>query len=251
MRLKGLAMAQRLAQRPKDKRGGQDRPAETFARDTPDALAWWRDAFLDALAVRNYTESTRNGQRHALNAFLGWAAERDLTRAGQVTRPILESYQRHIWQTPKLNGQRLGWTSQYRRICAIKSWFKWLTRQNVILHNPASEIDLPRPEKRLPRSGLTLDEMQKLLAVPDVSDPLGVRDRAIIELFYATGLRRSELCRLNIADLRASHGTLTVRQGKGHKDRVVPVGVRALHWLERYQREVRPLLCLDTRTQDL
>jgi len=248
---RGIFSARLLARRTQAARGGQDKQPDSFLRDGPDALAWWRDAYFESLASRNYMETTIEGRTSAIKNFMLWAAERDISRAGQVTRPVLESYQRWLWKTTKRNGERLGWTTQRDRLGTLKDWFKWMTRQNVIMHNPASELELPRAEKRLPTAGLTLAEVARLLAVPDVSDPLGIRDRAIIELFYATGLRRSELCRLELADLRAASGTLTVRRGKGHKDRVVPVGARALHWLERYLRETRPLLCLDTRTQAL
>ena len=88
---------------------------------------------------------------------------------------------------PEPNGQRLGWSTQRNRLSILKDFFRWLTRQNVILHNPASELELPRPEKRLPQEVLSLAEVEKLMAVPDVADPLGVRDRAMLELFYSTG----------------------------------------------------------------
>jgi integrase/recombinase XerD len=133
----------------------------------------------------------------------------------------------------------------------LKDFFRWLTKQNVILHNPASELELPRMEKRLPTAALTLSQVEALLAVPNVADPLGVRDRAMLELFYSCGLRRAELCRLELTDLHTERRTLTIRRGKGKKDRVVPVGARAVAWLERYLKEVRPRLSLDTRTPAL
>jgi integrase/recombinase XerD len=80
---------------------------------------------------------------------------------------------------------------------------------------------------------------------------LGVRDRAMLEVFYASGIRRAELCSLEMADVNPERGTLTVRRGKGKKDRVVPLGGRAASWVARYVREVRPRLSLDTRTQAL
>jgi integrase/recombinase XerD len=182
-----------------------------------------------------------------------WAAERDVTRAGEVTRPILEAYQRwlsHYEPTSgKAKGRRLSWNAQCDRLKALKGWFQWLTRQNVILHNPASELELPRPEKRLPKHGLTLSEIEQLRLVFDLNDPLGLRDRAMMEMFYATGLRRAELGRLELTDVSPERGTVTVRQGKGRKDRVVPLGALAAYWCNRYVREVRSRLCLDTRTQ--
>ena len=106
-------------------------------------------------------------------------------------------------------------------------------------------------EERLPTAALTLTQVVALLAVPNVADPLGVRDRAMLELFNSCGLRRAELCRLELTDLNPERRTLTIRRGKGKRDRVVPVGARAVAWVERYLQEVRPRLCLDTRTPAL
>ena len=248
---KGIKAVEWLARRAKEQRGGNRPHRDTFDRSAPDALALWRDAYLESLAARNYSPGTLQGRHDALKVFLAWAAERDLTRASQITRPILESYQRWLWRCTKANGQRLGWSTQRNRLGILKDFFRWLTRQDVILHNPASELELPRMEKRLPQDVLTLAEVERLLAVPDANDPLGVRDRAMLELFYSTGLRRTELCRLELPDLNPERRTLHVRLGKGKKDRVVPVGARAVAWLERYLKEVRPRLCLDTRTQAL
>ncbi|HEX5399052.1 MAG TPA: site-specific tyrosine recombinase XerC [Verrucomicrobiae bacterium] len=248
---KGFAAVEKLAQRTKAQRGGNDRRPDNFDRSAPDALALWRDGYLESLASRNYAEGTLEGRGDALKVFLAWAAERDLNRASQITRPILESYQRWLWRCVKANGQRLGWSTQRNRLSILKDFFRWLTRQNVLMHNPASELELPRMEKRLPQDVLTPPEVERLLAVPDVSDPLGVRDRTMLELFYSTGIRRTELCRIDLPDLNTERRTLHVRLGKGKKDRVVPVGERAVAWLERYLKEVRPRLCLDTRTQAL
>jgi integrase/recombinase XerD len=248
---KGFAAVEKLARRAREQRAGKVAVRQDFDRSAPDALALWRDAYLESLASRNYSEGTLEGRRDALKLFLSWASERDLSRAGQITRPILESFQRWLWRYTRPNGQRLGWSTQRNRLSILKDFFRWVTRQNVILHNPASELELPRPEKRLPQEVLSLAAVEKLLSIPDVSDPLGVRDRAMLELFYSTGLRRTELCRLELSDLNTERRTLHVRQGKGKKDRVVPVGQRAVLWPERYLKEVRPRLSLDTRTQAL
>ena len=248
---KGFAAVEKLAQRTQAQRGGNDRRPDHFDRSAPDALALWRDAYIESLGARNYAEGTLEGRRDALKVFLAWAAERDLTRAGQITRPILESYQRWLWRCTKANGQRLGWSTQRNRLGTLKDFFRWVTRQDVILHNPASEVELPRMEKRLPQAVLTLPEVERLLAVPDVTDPLGIRDRTMLEVFYSCGIRRTELCRIELPDVNTERRTLHVRLGKGKKDRVVPIGTRAVHWLEHYLQAVRPRLCLDTRTQAL
>ena len=115
-------------------------------------------------------------------------------------------------------------------------------RQNHLLHNPASEIVLPRMEHRLPKHVLTTEEAERIIQQPDVTDPEGLRDRAILETFYSTGMRRMELIHLKIYDLDTDRGMLTIRQGKGKKDRVIPIGDRAAAWVEKYLREVRPNL---------
>ena len=117
------------------------------------------------------------------------------------------------------------------------------------MHNPASELELPRKEKRLLKAALTLTEMARLMAVPSLGDALGVRDRAILKLFYSCGLRRSELSRLERGDFNEKRRTLHVRQGKGKKDRMLPAGERAAYWMECYLVELRPRLSLDTRIQ--
>lgn len=121
-----------------------------------------------------------------------------------------------------------------------------MTRRRIIAANPASELELPRPEKRLHEEALAISQINAVLNVPDVADPLGIRDRAMLEVFYSTGIRRSELVNLEITDINHERGTLRVRQGKGKKDRVVPIGQGALEWVARYLDEARPRLALGT-----
>jgi integrase/recombinase XerD len=114
-----------------------------------------------------------------------------------------------------------------------------MARQNYLLHNPASEIVLPRMENRLPKYVLNAGEAERIIAQPDVTQPEGLRDRAILETFYSTGMRRMELASLKVYDIDAERGTVTIRQGKGRKDRVIPIGERALAWIDKYVREAR------------
>ena len=119
------------------------------------------------------------------------------------------------------------------RVGTLRDFFSWLTTSNLIPANPASELEMPSQEKRLPREALGIQQTAAVINIPDTRDPLGRRDRAMLELLYSAGLRRSELARLEIHDLNRERQTLHIRQGKGHKDRIVPVGSRALLWLER------------------
>ena len=130
--------------------------------------------------------------------------------------------------------------SQHGRLVAVKGLFRWLTKQRALSTNPAAELELPRvTAQRLPKP-LTDAEITQVLAHADPTTPVGLRDRAVLETGYSTGLRRMELIRLRLYDLDLARGMLVVREGKGQKDRVVPIGERAIAWLEKYLDEARP-----------
>ena len=246
---KGHQRSKHLRDRAQDKRGGNT--ATDLPTGAPGTLANHAARYLQNLAVRNYTADTIEGRKDALKVFLLWANERDLTEPNAITKLILESYQRHLWRWKKQNGKPLGISTQRSRLGTVKDFFAYLVKSNHIPANPASELEMPRPEKRLPKEPLGLEQIKSILAVPDISDPLGLRDRAMLELFYSAGIRRSELAKLRLEDLNRERQTLQIRQAKHHKDRVVPVGNRALHWLERYLEESRPKLLLQPNEKAL
>jgi integrase/recombinase XerD len=171
-------------------------------------------------------------------------------RPSEVTKPIIERYQRFLFHYRKRDGDPLSFRSQHGRLVPIRAWFKWLARQNHILYNPASEIDLPKLEHRLPKHILTQSEAEQVINMANVLQPMGVRDRAILETFYSTGIRRRELMNLRVYNLDADRGTIIVRQGKGRKDRMIPIGDRAMMWIERYLTEVRPTLVIGDSAGD-
>ena len=205
-------------------------------------LAALMEEHLEALRVLNYSEYTVRNRRVHLGFFVEWCRDRGLTEPLDVTRPVLEHYRRTLFHYRQKNGNPLSFRSQHSRLVPLRVWFRWMARQHHILHNPASELELPRLEHRLPKSVLTVTEIEAVLAQPDIRDPLGLRDRALMETLYSTGMRRLELANLKLYDLDTERGTVTIRQGKGRKDRVIPIGDRAAAWLEKYVREARPQL---------
>lgn len=210
----------------------------------PGSLASWAARFLESLSVRQYAVQTVGQHETHLGLFIGWCEARAVLCPREVTRPILERYQRHLFYVRRAGDRPLTAWAQKTRLVSIRSFFKWLTKQNVILSNPASELELPKVVQRLPRYVLSVREVEAVLSVPDVREALGVRDRAILEVLYSTAMRRSELLGLSVYDLDAARGTVLIREGKGKRDRVVPIGERALAWVEKYLYEVRPeLVC--------
>ena len=177
-----------------------------------------------------------------MRSFLAWAEPRGLLRPAEVDKPVLEAFQRWLWAYRKEDDKPLAIVTQRSHLGAVQAFFAWLCRENILPANPAADLDLPRrPPRALPRS-LSLEEVETILAVPDVSDPLGVRDRAILETLYATGMRRMEATNLDLGDLDRARMAVLVRKGNGGKDRLVPLGAQALGWIERYLEKCRPLL---------
>ena len=154
----------------------------------PNSLYHWMHRFLAYQAERNYSERTVHNREVYLRYFISWCDERGLQRPNDITKPILESYQRYLYRYKKKNGQPLSVMSQQGRITPIRALFKWLARNNHLLYNPASDLELPRAEHRLPKDILTETEVEAILNLPDINTPLGLRDRAILEAFYSTCL---------------------------------------------------------------
>lgn len=232
-------------------KGGNISQGDGFDRSNKDTLASHIDRWIDKLEMKNYSPKTLSMNKGALNQFVGWCEERDLIDPSLITKPHLESYQRYLWRYKKGNGKPLSVNTQRQRLGAIQRLFSHLVKSNFIVANPASDLDLPKkPHRELPR-GLSVDEVNELLNIPDVTDPLGIRDRAILETFYASGIRRMEMVNLDFNDVDLKSRTLHVRRGKGGKSRLLPVGTSCVYWVERYLDITRDRLVLDHTEQAL
>ena len=212
----------------------------------PRSLEAYALAYKEQLQAQHYATQSVQYKYVSIGWFIDWCHERGIDRIEQITRPILQRYQRYLYYAISRSGKPLSVASQRNRLTAVRTWFKFLMRENLILYNPASELELPKPEKRLPKHTLTTDEAELVLSQPDIETDQGIRDRAILEVLYSTGIRRQEVINLARQDINVAAGVLAVRQGKGKKDRFVPVGERALQWLEQYLDSVRPQHALPT-----
>jgi integrase/recombinase XerD len=196
--------------------------------------------FLDWSLTAGYSPTTVKARERALVYFSRWCDERGLTSPQEVTLPIIERYQRWLYHYRKEDGGVLTFQTQHGRLIPIKAFFKWATRARHLLYNPASELILPRLGRRLPRHVLTAAEAEQVINATDLTKAVGIRDRAILETLYSTGIRRTELIRLTLHDIDIGRGTLFIRQGKGKRDRMIPIGARACSWVDKYLTEVRP-----------
>jgi integrase/recombinase XerD len=219
-------------------------------------------SWIEALTVRAFAASTVKMRRRCLTEFLAWCAERGLDAPGQVTRSVIERYQRHLYyyrfpETTTKNGRKVGLgqplslRTQHLYLSTLTLFFGWLTRQRWIAANPATDIDLPRSPRHRLREPLTHAEVEAVLAATMQNGDRGVRDRAMIETLYATGIRSFECANLTIYDVDTMNGTLMVREGKGKKDRFLPIGEHACAWIDKYTTEVRPKYLIDANEQTL
>ncbi len=209
-------------------------------------LAQALKAYERALAGRRFAATTRTLYLGHLRAFFKWlgedAADRLIT---SLTREELERYQQNLRSSP------LALNTQAGRVGTLKRWLGWLVERGDLFANPAESLCESVPgHRRLPRV-LSLDEVAAMLAHPNISTVTGKRDRAVLELLYSTGIRRSELVSLDVADVDLERGLLCVRHGKGRTSRVVPFGPSAKNWVFNYLEQARPKQLVDERERAL
>lgn len=201
------------------------------------------ETFLAASLARGLARGTVAYRRVYLAQLVAWLDGRRITTAERVTPPVLEEYLAHLRGRVTDYNRKAPSPLSVKTLAAeasvLRSFFAWLAKRRVVLFNPAEGLVLGDRTAPLPKTVLTESEVQALLAAPG-SDAVGLRDRAILETLYLTGLRRAELCTLDLYDLDAAGELVCVRQGKGWKDRYVPVGTHALAALRRYIHQARP-----------
>lgn len=196
--------------------------------------------YEDDLHLRCAPRTAESYLSHLL-AFLAWLKERGLDLLS-VRREDLTAYQSALFAFRKKDARPYSARYQSTRLSALKSFFRFLCRRGYLLHDPASEIELPSLDTRLPRVILTKEEARRILEVPERKTPRGLRDRAILETLYATGIRVGELIHLSPYDVSTQERTLRVVLGKGRRDRMVPLTRAAAHAIEAYLLKGRPKL---------
>jgi integrase/recombinase XerD len=207
--------------------------------------------YMEHLGIKGYRPQGMATAARYIGDFILWSTERGVSHPAQVSRAVLERYQRFLYHYRKRNGDPLSIASRRCKLVPLRGFFRWLTRQAEIPANPAADLELPRKLKRLPRVVLSATEVERVMACVDLGTPLGWRDRAMLEVLYATGIRRMELARLELGDVDAERGVVLIREGKGGKDRMIPLGERALHWVRQYQEHGREALAWNDQDKTL
>lgn len=201
----------------------------------PYSLIYQSERFLQELVGAGRAATTLRQHRRALRYFKEYLFDQkhpDDIRT--ISRPLIDRY---VICCMARAGYALD--SKVRWLSCVKTFFGWLTSQNLILSDPTAKLDLPKTARlKLPHH-LTRGETMRLLEAADPSTARGLRDRAILETLYSTGMRNAECCALALADIDFAAGTVRILAGKGQKDRMIPIGRAALQFIDRYVKEVR------------
>ena len=201
-------------------------------------------SFLEARQVEGLSPHTLALNERALRPFLAWL-ERDkpaLASLPAIDRRVLEDYALHLATRDDDDGRPLKAASRAAYLVSLRAFFGWLEKEGRIFRSPARDVTLPKVGRPVPRGVLTQDEVRRVLRVPNLEDRYGLRNRAMVELLYGSGIRRNELVALRVGDLDLAEELVTVRRGKGGQGRVVPMGAAATHYVKRYLQQARPHL---------
>ncbi len=194
--------------------------------------------YEDKLRLR-YAPRTIEGYRRHLAGFLAWLSERGLELC-DVRRGDMQAYQGALYARRKKDGQSYCAGSLANTLTVVQGFFRYLTRQGMLLADPAALLELPKREERLPRAIVTPREAVRILRAACGKTPRELRDRALLETLYATGVRASELAHARTCDVDTEDRVLRVVMGKGGKDRTVPLTPSAARAIEEYLLRGRP-----------
>ncbi len=198
--------------------------------------------YLQQLESLNFSPRTLEVQRFYFKRFDEFLTETKITDVHTITAARLQDFQRWLFHQPTIKGTARTVGSQNHILCGVKNFFAFLARDGYLARDPAQGLRLSREPDSLPKNVLTTDEARKLIEAPDTQTLTGYRDRVLLEVLYATGVRKQELRNLNVEDVNLEEELLRVNRGKGGKDRVVPLSSIACQYLENYIKAIRPEL---------
>lgn len=198
--------------------------------------------YLDDCLAKGMSPNTIIVKRQSLRRFSEWCESNGIKRPQDVNLEVMEGFRLYLHHYKKLlDGEPLSINSQHKFLTDLKLFLRRLHRRRIITNSDFEEFEMPKCKRRLPRSILSPDEIKRIFALPMLrGDGIGIRDRAILELFYATAIRRSELTRLKLSHIDLNKQTLMIIEGKGLKDRHLPIAKRACDRVRDYLGKVRP-----------
>ena len=212
------------------------------------------DSYRKHLQALNRAPKTVKQYVQWVQRFFDFAETQGVKTPADVTSAHLIAYQKHLAGLVNKKGRISNVKVQNHHMIGIVMFLRYLCAEGILAHDPTLHVQYAKVPEELPRDILSVAEIKKMLRTPDVQTVMGYRDRVILEVFYSTGIRKHELLSLTVDDVNLESGVLMIRQGKGSKDRVVPLGRIAGKYLETYMNGIRPTLLqirtLETKPQE-
>ena len=204
------------------------------------------------MLARGWSERTHESYKSNVRFLLDYlSAETSVRNLNEIDGKTLSGFQNFLYHSETKQGKRLALSSQHTKLVSVRSFFHFLYETDALFFDPSAALNLPKKRRGLPKGVMSEQQVEKLLNQPDLSSPLGLRDRAILETLYSSGIRNTELRNLAVYDIDLQQLQLTVRKGKNAKDRVVPIGEIAADFIHEYLISARPVLAANPRNRDL
>ncbi len=203
------------------------------------------DELEQSLKIRNFAKRTIEQTCWKIEKFTEYLKQNNILNIDQVTKKIIRSYQIELYQIINTKGIQNSVGHQNNMLSSVRQFTRFLYERDYIVSDPARDIEYAKIPKALPKSILTPTEARRIIHAPDIKTVLGYRDRVVLEVLYTSGIRKQEVIQLTLNDVDYHDGILKIENGKGGKDRIVPIGRIACRYLENYIKSVRPELIKD------
>ncbi|MDX6768953.1 MAG: tyrosine-type recombinase/integrase [Elusimicrobiota bacterium] len=201
-----------------------------------------KDRYMAWMISTGYAEDTLKGAHHDIEWLYRYLDESKVERLADVVPEMLMEYIVWLRETRGFGHpyKKLSSAHMYHRILGVRKFFQWAADHGLVLYDPAQDLEMPRVHSQLPQTIVTQQEARRILDAPDLTSPLGYRDKAVMELLYSGGLRKREMLKLKVADVDFVGHAVTIWQGKGRKDRIVPIPPSSLEYVKEYVQKIRP-----------
>lgn len=200
------------------------------------------DDYLDMLLTTGKSERTHINHQSSLRDFILFCTRLEINNISDINKTTLKNYRKNVYNRRKPDGMPLAKSSMSTRLSATKKFIEWCAKEKIISENFSHDFEIPKKPRGLPTKIIMHDAVEHVLSQPDITTDFGFRDRVIMEVLYATGMRRTEASLLKYKEVDFVRKTVVITESKNGESRHLPIGERALDWIDKYMKNIRPKL---------
>lgn len=208
-------------------------------------LNQYMEDYLNTMLIIGRSEHTHRRHQSALRSLIVWCENQEIHELHEVTKMTLKSYRKYLYDYRQTNSKPLTKGSLNSKLTPLKKFIQWCAKEHLINDDFVYDLEIPKKPRGIPTKILMHEAIEHILQQPNINTMEGLRDRVIMEVLYSTAIRRSEITYLKCQDIDLIRHTIKINESKNGQDRFVPISVRALKWVKRYLKDVRPCLTFD------